>query len=106
MRACHQINLQRQFGGGEVYAAFVARALAQLGRPSTLFVHPQADFWPRLLPDNANIIAVADYGDIQRHLPDDDVTVLCHAAAPDAVQQLGAHRLACFAHMPAHGRKT
>lgn len=106
MRPCCQINLQRHFGGGEVYGAFVARALARLGRPSTLFVHPQADFWPQLLPAETEVVAVDGYDEVRRRLPAADATVLCHAPAPEAASQLASHRLACFAHMPAHGRKT
>jgi hypothetical protein len=37
---CVQINLQPHFGGGEVYTAFLCRALSQLGVPTRLLVHP------------------------------------------------------------------
>lgn len=40
-----QVNLQQDLGGGEIYTAFLCRALAQLGVPTRLFVHPQASFW-------------------------------------------------------------
>jgi glycosyltransferase involved in cell wall biosynthesis len=106
MGPCHQINLQRQFGGGEVYTASVARALEHLGRPSVLFAHPAANFWSRLLPAGTTVIPVSNYREIAHHLPASGATVLCHAAAPDAFQHLASHRLACFAHMPAYGRRT
>ena len=55
-----QINLQPHFGGGEVYTAFLCRALSTLGVPTRLLVHPRAGFWDRLgLPADTERIAVA-----------------------------------------------
>ncbi|MDD5250227.1 MAG: glycosyltransferase family 4 protein [Rhodocyclaceae bacterium] len=52
-----QFNLQTHFGGGEVYTAFLCRALAALGRPTRLVVHPRAAFWHRLdLPADTVIV--------------------------------------------------
>ena len=48
MRTIHQINLQRHFGGGEVYTRFLSNALVEAGWPVELYVHSAADFWGRL----------------------------------------------------------
>ena len=56
-----QINLQSQFGGGEVYTTFFCRALSQFGVATTLLVHPRAGFWDRLgLPADTERVAVAE----------------------------------------------
>lgn len=105
MIPCCQINLQRQFGGGEVYAAFVAHALEELGHPSTLFVHPAADFWARVLPAGTRIVAATDYDEIAGRMPGSDAVVLTHTPGAVIRKHLGSWKLACFAHMPAHGRR-
>ena len=67
---CVQINLQPHFGGGEVYTAFLCRALSQLGVPTRLLVHPQANFWGQLgLPVDTARIAVADPAGLPHLLP-------------------------------------
>lgn len=43
-----QINLQPYFGGGEVYTAFLCRALDCLGVSTTLYIHPEVAFWEQL----------------------------------------------------------
>ena len=47
--ACYQVNLQRGFGGGEVYTAFFTRALEALGVQTVLYAHADALFWDCLL---------------------------------------------------------
>ena len=78
-----QINLQPHFGGGEVYTAFVCRALSRLGVPTRLLVHPRAGFWDRLgLPADTERIAVADAADLPRHLPAGPLWLLSHGPLP------------------------
>ena len=48
MRTVHEINLQRHFGGGEVYTRFLSNALVEAGWPVELYVHNEATFWDRL----------------------------------------------------------
>lgn len=106
MRVCHQVNFQRQFGGGEVYTAFVARALQELGWRSRLFVHPEARFWRDLDLGDTELIPVTSHGDIPVRL-DTTGPILCHAPGDAARSLCGhGHAVACFAHMPPQGRKA
>ena len=101
-----QINLQPHFGGGEVYTAFVCRALSQLGVPTRLLVHPRAGFWDRLgLPADTERIAVADPTDLPRHLPAGPLWLLSHGPLPAELRAAMPHRLrSAIAHMPMQGR--
>ena len=51
---CYQINLQRGYGGGEVYTAFFSRTLDALGVKTVLFAHPDAAHWQKNLPKTGN----------------------------------------------------
>ena len=101
-----QINLQPHFGGGEVYTAFLCRALAQLGVPTTLLVHPRAAFWHGLgLPADTERIAVADPGDLPQHLPAGPLWLLSHGPLPASLRSVVPGRLrTAIAHMPVQGR--
>ncbi|MDP2132494.1 MAG: glycosyltransferase [Sulfuritalea sp.] len=101
-----QINLQPHFGGGEVYTAFLCRALAQLGVPTTLLVHPRAAFWDGLgLPADTERIAVADPGDLPQHLPAGSLWLLSHGPLPASLRNAVPGRLrTAIAHMPVQGR--
>jgi glycosyltransferase involved in cell wall biosynthesis len=101
-----QINLQPHFGGGEVYTAFLCRALSQLGVPTRLLVHPRAGFWDRLgLPTDTERIAVADAAELPRHLPAGPVWLLSHGPLPASLRGAAPHRLrTAIAHMPVQGR--
>jgi len=102
-----QVNLQEHFGGGEVFTAFLTRALARLGVPTTLFVNGRAGFWRRLaLPPESELVAVADAGEIARALPretDGRAWLLGHGPlAPQLTRT--AHLRTAIAHMPPQGR--
>lgn len=101
-----QINLQPHFGGGEVYTAFLCRALSQLGVPTRLLVHPDAAFWDRLeLPADTERIAVADSGDLPRHLPTGPLWLLSHGPLEAELRSALPGRLrTAVAHMPVQGR--
>lgn len=105
---CHQVNLQRGFGGGEVYTAFFTRALAACGVDSVLFADPAAGFWRERLPGPTRIEATADAaGVVGRMAGAPPAWIVCHGPLPgDAVARLRAqgHRLCCFAHMPVYDR--
>jgi glycosyltransferase involved in cell wall biosynthesis len=100
-----QINLQPHFGGGEVYTAFLCRALSALGVPTRLLVHPHAGFWDRLaLPADTERIAV-DSADLQRHLPAAPLWLLSHGPLPAVLRAAMPGRLrTAIAHMPVQGR--
>jgi glycosyltransferase involved in cell wall biosynthesis len=101
-----QINLQPHFGGGEVYTAFLCRALSQLGVPTRLLVHPRAGFWDRLgLPADTERIAVADATELPRQLPTGPVWLLSHGPLPVPLRHAAPQRLrSAIAHMPVQGR--
>ena len=92
-----QINLQPHFGGGEVYTAFLCRALSQLGVPTRLLVHPRAAFWvPLGLPADTERIAVADFADpadLTRHLSARPLWLLPHGPLPAPKARNMKHRL-------------
>lgn len=104
---CHQVNLQRGFGGGEVYTAFFAHALEALGVHTVLYAHREASFWEAHLPAAARVIRVEEIGQILQHLPSRPCWLAFHTPGPEhAVAPLrkAGHRLTAFAHMPLYGR--
>src|SRR5688572_8966859 len=105
--ACYQVNLQRGFGGGEVYTAFFTRALEALGVQTVLYAHRDAPFWETHLPASAKVVRVGQIGDIVESLPRERCWLAFHTpGAERAVAPLRAagHRLTAFAHMPLYGR--
>ena len=101
-----QINLQSHFGGGEVYTAFLCRALSQLGLPTRLLVNARATFWDRLeLPADTERIAVANASGLQQHLPAGPLWLLSHGPLPIELRAVMPDRLrTAIAHMPVQGR--
>lgn len=101
-----QINLQAHFGGGEVYTAFLCRALTRLGVSTRLLTHPRADFWDRVdLPGDTERIVVADGAALPDLLPPGPVWLLAHGPLPAALRQPHARRYrTAIAHMPVQGR--
>ena len=102
-----QINLQPYFGGGEVYTAFLCRALDCLGVSTSLYIHPEAVFWGQLgLPVSTQLIPVNNTEAIIRVLPRKPLWLLSHG--PQAQQILAARDprwlLTAMAHMPLQGR--
>lgn len=104
---CYQVNLQRGFGGGELYTASFGRALEALGVRSVLFSHPDALHWGRHLPAGTQVIPVEGVGAIGRHLASGSSWLAFHTPAPEAevapLRRAG-HRLTAFVHMPLYGR--
>ena len=105
---CVQINLQRGFGGGEVYTAAFTRALHGAGVSTRLFVDPQAQGWKHLALPGARIEALTNVANLVEHLADGPPRWLAfHTFAPVAViEALRAqgHLVTAFAHMPLAGR--
>jgi glycosyltransferase involved in cell wall biosynthesis len=105
-----QLNLQPHFGGGEVYTAFLCRALSQLGIRSRLIIHPRARFWQRLdLPADVELFKAAPerpatYGLLEA-LPPGPLWLLAHGPLPEKLRAPAARRLrTAIAHMPIQGR--
>jgi len=100
-----QINMQPHFGGGEVYTAFLCRALSTLGVQTRLLHHREAAFWNKLqLPADTELVAVADRQEIERALPPGRHWVLTHGGLPHGLDSIGQHLLTGIAHMPVQGR--
>ena len=104
----HQINLQRHFGGGEVYTAFLCRALDQLGISTRLHVHKDAHFWGHLnLPESTLLIPSNSIQEIASSVPNIPAWFLGHGPLPETLcrrlHSSGGIATA-IAHMPVQGR--
>ena len=102
-----QINLQPHFGGGEVYTAFLCRALDRLGVSTTLFAHPDATFWGKLgLPATTRIERTPDAAAVLATLPRAPLWLLSHGPLPQCILSgRDPHwLLTAMAHMPLQGR--
>jgi glycosyltransferase involved in cell wall biosynthesis len=105
---CIQVNLQRGFGGGEVYTAAFARALRSAGVATRLFVDPRAKGWDLLSLSGARMEPLRGPGHIVERLRTEPPRWLAfHSVAPaETVEALRAqgHLVTGFAHMPLYGR--
>ncbi len=101
-RIVYQVNLQNQFGGGEVYTRFLTIALIELGYKVVLFVSRRADFWERMLPATAELVRVDNQDEVPPRLPLERSLVVTHTAldAPQAQWVAHRHVLCGFVHMP------
>jgi glycosyltransferase involved in cell wall biosynthesis len=106
MRTIHEINLQRHFGGGEVYTRFLSNALVEAGWPVELYVHKEAAFWDRLHMPGVRLVRVASLDDIAARLPAGKSLVMTHnvLGREDAANWAAMHTLTGFAHMPLYDR--
>ena len=105
---CVQINLQRSFGGGEVYTAAFARALQGAGVATQLFIDPLAQSWGALSMPQARIETLARVEAIVERLSGEPPRWLVfHTfAPPEVIEALRAqgHLVTAFAHMPLYDR--
>ncbi len=102
-----QINLQPHYGGGEVYTAFLCRALDRLGVSTTLFAHPDAAYWSWLgLPESTRIQRAANIAQVFAALPRDALWLLGHGPLAQQLrdQRAAGWLLTAMAHMPLQGR--
>jgi glycosyltransferase involved in cell wall biosynthesis len=107
-RRCIQVNLQRGFGGGEVFTAALCGAVHSIGIDSVLFAHPQASAWPLLARPEMHIQPLARAEDlVERLRAKPPCWLLFHTFAPVAVIEAlrsQGHIATALAHMPAYGR--
>lgn len=105
---CVQINLQPSLGGGEIYTAAVGRAMAAIGLPTDIIVHPAANFWPRLACGGARVLPMGRPDDLATLMPTGErILVIAHAGVDATAMQWlrrQGHKVAAFAHMPFHER--
>ncbi|MBI5912402.1 MAG: glycosyltransferase family 4 protein [Betaproteobacteria bacterium] len=105
-RDVYQVNLQNEFGGGEVYTRFFSMALIDLGYRVVLFASRKADFWESLLPAGVELVRVDGAAEILRALPQAKSLVVTQTALDAAAAQRVAERhvLCGFVHMPLYER--
>lgn len=103
-----QVNLQRGFGGGEVYTAAFTAALERLGIQTALFVDPRSDAWSALPEMNSHLEPLKRPEDLPGMLHGSPPSRLIFQTLVPAevVGELRAqgHTAVAFAHMPLYGR--
>lgn len=104
----HQINLQKDVGGGEVYTRWFTRALADAGARVSLYVDPANPFWSGLESERIAVVGAGTTEEIASHLPAANALIITQSRIPDALMALaaGKHVLTGFAHMPMFGRSA
>ena len=63
---CYQINLQKGWGGGEVYTQFFSQALIASGVPTTLFVHVDNHHWQKHDISGLSVVPVRSLAEIKQ----------------------------------------
>lgn len=107
-RSVVQVNLQRSFGGGEVYTVAFTRALGRLAIDTTVFVDPRSEAWSALPVSGVRLEPLDSFEDLPgrlRGLPSSPIVF--HTLAPARVigaLQAQGHVAIAFAHMPLYGR--
>lgn len=106
MSVIYQINLQRTFGGGEVYTRFFTQALQANGHQVVLFVAKQASFWRDLGLSQVELHAVDKENDILAFLPQARGVIFTHTACGTQFAKIVStqHVLAGLMHMPLYER--
>jgi len=102
----YQINLQNQFGGGEVYTRFFTLALIALGHKVILLISHEAKFWGELIPDEVQCVRVGNQAEILQCLPSAGSLIVTQTVldVPVAKQVASTHVLCGFVHMPLYER--
>ena len=104
----HQVNLQRGFGGGEVFTVAFTAALERLGIETALFVDPRSDAWsalPATKSPREGLRRPEDLPGMLRGRPPTCVVFQTLVRA-EVIEELRAsgHTAVAFAHMPLYGR--
>ncbi len=103
-----QINLQRHFGGGEVYTAFLCKALDQLGVATDLYIHEHAGFWEKLaLPESTRLFPSPSLQTLESEIKPTPSWFLGHGPLPQNLCEKIHHAggiATAIAHMPVQGR--
>lgn len=106
MATVYQINMQTEFGGGEVYTRLFGRALLELGHKVVLLANPRAGFWEALLPRGVDLARVAGNAGILDAMPRERTLVVTQTPLDAAVAAaLAKQQVLCgFVHMPLYER--
>ncbi|MCB6183379.1 glycosyltransferase family 4 protein [Leeia sp. TBRC 13508] len=99
-----QINLQRNLGGGEVYAHFLCKTLTQLGIKSTLLKGDDAACWELLDMGGTSVVSISDFNPELYNV--DETIFISHGPMNDELKRLLVSKFSCWAiaHMPMYGR--
>ena len=103
---CHQINLQRDFLGGEIYTVFFTRALAALGCPVTLYVSSFNSRWDGVALPGVDLVKIPGPQHLGLVLPRERGWILTNGPVPaEEIRRIGlSHLLTGFCHMPMYER--
>lgn len=103
-----QVNLQRGFGGGEVFTAAFTAALECLGIETALFVDPRSEAWSALPATKSRLEPLRNPEDLPGILRGSPpCRLVFQTLAPaEVIGELRAqgHTAVAFAHMPLYGR--
>jgi glycosyltransferase involved in cell wall biosynthesis len=99
------VNLAQDFGGGELYAAFFARALQALGEPVVMVCHVKTSIFNHLAAEGIPLRRVGDDAQLVAAL-DLPGWVVTHTKIAEATARAlkERHWLTGFAHMPLYNR--
>jgi glycosyltransferase involved in cell wall biosynthesis len=104
----HQVNLQRGFGGGEVFTSIFTSALKRVGAETALFVDGRASAWSSLPLSGVRVQPIGDAAELPAFFRGQPrSSIVFHTLAPrPVVEQLReqGHLTIAFAHMPLYGR--
>jgi len=105
-KTCYQVNLQKNFGGGEVYTRFFTETMVSLGWNIVLFVARGATFWPALGLSGISLREIRDEKELLAALPAERSLIVTHTAlgAEMAKSLARQHILTGFMHMPLYER--
>jgi len=105
-----QINLQKDFGGGEIYTCFFGQALRALKQSFELVAHRDATWWREYDTGTTRIHLVESYDEIENIRFNQPNWLLFHtpAASTEKLNRLmeAGHKVACFSHLSLHQRKS
>jgi glycosyltransferase involved in cell wall biosynthesis len=103
-----QVNLQRGFGGGEVYTVAFTAALRRLGIETTVFVDARSVAWSTLPVGGVRLEPIGRIEDLPAKLRGRPISpIVFHTLAPAGVVdelRTRGHSAVAFAHMPLYGR--
>ena len=106
MKTCYQINLQLSLGGGEIFTRFLTTALGELGYRNCLFIHAEAEFWPKLIPAGAVFFRVRSLAEIEAQIVEPGALLITHSVLPPeaAIRFASRVTLTGILHMPLYER--
>jgi glycosyltransferase involved in cell wall biosynthesis len=102
-----QVNLQLNFGGGEVYTRMMIAALKRRGIHTTLIVHPKAKYWANLVGDlGCRLVTASTSQEILAAVSRGPSLVLTHTIfSAELAQEVRINQiLVGVLHMPLHER--